>query len=567
VHNHRLLAVDPGFKSGCKLAALDQFGNLLDQAVIFLVGKQERREEARQKALELIQRHQLTVVVVGNGTACRATEDFFAGLIEKDLKEQGVAYVIVNEAGASVYSISRIGREELPDCDATLRGAISIGRRLQDPLSELVKIDPASIGVGLYQHDVKEKHLQTSLDGVVESCVNYVGVDVNTASPALLRYVSGLNQLTARRLYEHRREHGPFRTREQLRQVPGLGEATFVQAAGFLKISAGDNPLDATWIHPESYAVANRVLERLHGAPTDLREKDAVAALAERVGQVDLDSLAKELEVGVLTLRDILAQFARPGRDPREDLPAPVFKRGIIKLEDLSPGMELTGTVLNVVDFGCFVDIGMHDSGLVHVSRLADRYIRDPHDLVAVGDVVRVWVVEVDKQRRRVSLTMVPPGTERPKHPRHVAKPAGGKPAGEKPAGEKPAGEKPAGEKPAGEKPAGEDGPPRRDRQHGHGRPPRDAGQRRGSRPPRSQGHDRPKPHGPPPQPKPRPKPLIPITEAMKEGKEPLRTFGDLVQFYQQKEQLRNDRPEQVVEPTQLSNSESPPAAQDGPSV
>jgi len=220
-----------------------------------------------------------------------------------------------------------------------------------------------------------------------------------------------------------------------------------------------------------------------------------------------------------------------------------------------------------VVDFGCFVDIGMHDSGLVHVSRLADRYIRDPHDLVAVGDVVRVWVVEVDKQRRRVSLTMVPPGTERPKHPRHVAKPAGGKPAGEKPAGEKPAGEKPAGEKPAGEKPAGEDGPPRRDRQHGHGRPPRDAGQRRGSRPPRSQGHDRPKPHGPPPQPKPRPKPLIPITEAMKEGKEPLRTFGDLVQFYQQKEQLRNDRPEQVVEPTQLSNSESPPAAQDGPSV
>jgi uncharacterized protein len=567
VHNHRLLAVDPGFKSGCKLAALDQFGNLLDQAVIFLVGKQERREEARQKALDLIQRHQLTVVVVGNGTACRATEDFFAELIEKDLKEQGVAYVIVNEAGASVYSISRIGREELPDCDATLRGAISIGRRLQDPLSELVKIDPASIGVGLYQHDVKEKHLQTSLDGVVESCVNYVGVDVNTASPALLRYVSGLNQLTARRLYEHRREHGPFRTREQLRQVPGLGEATFVQAAGFLKISAGDNPLDATWIHPESYAVANRVLERLHGAPTDLREKDAVAALAERVGQVDLDSLAKELEVGALTLRDILAQFARPGRDPREDLPAPVFKRGIIKLEDLAPGMELTGTVLNVVDFGCFVDIGMHDSGLVHVSRLADRYIRDPHDLVAVGDVVRVWVVEVDKQRRRVSLTMVPPGTERPKHPRHVAKPAGGKPAGEKPAGEKPAGEKPAGEKPAGEKPAGENGPPRRDRQHGHGRPPQGDGQRRGSRPPRSQGHDRPKPHGPPPQPKPRPKPLIPITEAMKEGKEPLRTFGDLLQFYQQKEPPQNDRPEQVVEPTQLSNSESPPAAQDGPSV
>ena len=213
--------------------------------------------------LELIEQHQLTVVAIGNGTACRHTEDFFAELIEKDLKDQGVAYVIVNEAGASVYSTSRIGREEFPECDATLRGAISIGRRLQDPLSELVKIDPANIGVGLYQHDVKAKHLRTSLDDVVESCVNYVGVDVNTASPALLRYVSGLNQLTARRLYEHRREHGPFRSREQLREVPGLGEATFVQAAGFLKIPGGDNPLDSTWIHPESYAVANRALERL----------------------------------------------------------------------------------------------------------------------------------------------------------------------------------------------------------------------------------------------------------------------------------------------------------------
>ena len=274
-----------------------------------------------------------------------------------------------------------------------------------------MKIDPANIGVGLYQHDVKAKHLRTSLDDVVESCVNYVGVDVNTASPALLRYVSGLNQLTARRLYEYRREHGPFRSREQLREVPGLGEATFVQAAGFLKIPAGDNPLDATWIHPESYPVANRVLERLHGAAADLRDKETAAALAERIAQVDLESLAKELEVGVLTLKDILAQLVRPGRDPREDLPAPVFKRGVIKLEDLSPGMELTGTVLNVVDFGCFVDIGMHDSGLVHVSRLADKFIRDPHDVVAVGDIVRVWVMEIDKERRRVSLTMVQPGT------------------------------------------------------------------------------------------------------------------------------------------------------------
>ena len=316
VRNYRLLAVDPGFRSGCKLAALDEFGNLLDQGVIFLVGKPDRSGEARQKVLEMIERLQLGVIVIGNGTACRHTEDFFAEMVETDLKERGVAYVIVNEAGASVYSTSRLGREEFPQYDATLRGAISIGRRLQDPLSELVKIDPANIGVGLYQHDVKAKHLQTSLDGVVESCVNFVGVDVNTASPALLRYVSGLNQLTARRLYEYRREHGPFRARQQLREVPGFGEATFVQAAGFLKILDGDDPLDSTWIHPESYAAANRALERLQAAAADLRNKETAAALAERITAVDVGPLAAELAVGVLTLKDILAQLVRPGAIP-----------------------------------------------------------------------------------------------------------------------------------------------------------------------------------------------------------------------------------------------------------
>ena len=257
VHNRRVLAVDPGFKSGCKLAALDQFGNVLGHDVIFLIGgRPGRKEEAKQKTLDLIRNHQLTVVAIGNGTGCRETEDFFAELLGEELKDQGVAYVIVNEAGASVYSTSQLGREEFPEYDATLRGAVSIGRRLLDPLSELVKIEPANIGVGLYQHDVKAKHLEASLDEVVESCVNYVGVDVNTASPALLRYVSGLNQLTARRVYEYRRERGPFRSREQLREVPGFGEATFVQSAGFLKIAGGENPLDATWIHPESYTVA-----------------------------------------------------------------------------------------------------------------------------------------------------------------------------------------------------------------------------------------------------------------------------------------------------------------------
>lgn len=559
VHNHRLLAVDPGFRSGCKLAALDEFGNLLDQGVIFLVGKPDRTGEARQKVVEMIDKHQLTVAVIGNGTACRHAENFFADMIETDLKDKGVAYVIVNEAGASVYSTSRVGREEFPQYDATLRGAISIGRRLQDPLSELVKIDPANIGVGLYQHDVKAKHLRTSLDDVVESCVNFVGVDVNTASPALLRYVSGLNQLTARRLYEYRREHGPFLSREQLRGVPGLGEATFVQAAGFLKIPGGDNPLDATWIHPESYLAANQALERLSATAADLREKETAAALAERIAQVDREALAKELSVGLLTLNDILAQLVRPGRDPREDLPAPVFKRGVIKLEDLSAGMELTGTVLNVVDFGCFVDIGMHDSGLVHVSRLADKFVRDPHDVVAVGDIVKVWVVEIDKERRRVSLTMVKPGSERPKYPQHGHRPSHDKPAGEGAPAEGEHREQRPPRPPRPPRPEGQQQqrPPRPEGQGGQQRPPRPAGGQRppsrsgDGRPPRQQGRGRPpyEQHRPIQQPRQQPKPVVPITEAMKKGKEPLRTFGDLMQFYQHKTAAPTDGKPTAHEP------------------
>jgi uncharacterized protein len=557
VHNHRVLALDPGYKSGCKLAVLDQFGNLLEHAVIYLIGKPEYRESARHKVVELAKKHQVTVVTIGNGTACREAEKFISDVLGNELKEQGTAYVIVNEAGASVYSTSRLGREEFPDYDATLRGAISIGRRLQDPLSELVKIDPASIGVGLYQHDVKAKHLRTSLDEVVESCVNYVGVDVNTASPALLRYVSGLNQLTAHRLYEYRREHGPFVNREQLRQVPGLGEATFVQAAGFLKIPAGDNPLDLTWIHPESYPVANRVLQKLECTPNNLTDKTTAAALAERVTKVDLDAMAKELEVGTLSLKDILAQLARPGRDPREDLPPPVFKHGVLKLEDLAEGMELTGTVLNVVDFGCFVDIGMHDSGLVHVSHLADRFIRDPHEIVTVGDVVKVWVIAVDKERRRVSLTMVQPGTERPRPPRHSHNPAQGANAEAASAD----GTKSDGTRPEGGTDQREQSRqrfPRRD-QGQQSRPPR------GDRSPRGEGQQstggrseqrryqsaRPRQQQ---QPRPRPKPLIPITDAMKDGKEPMRTFGDLLQFYDQKGKppaTKGKPPEQPPETTE----------------
>ena len=342
-----------------------------------------------------------------------------------------LAYVIVNEAGASVYSTSQIGRDELPDFDATLRSGISIGRRLQDPLAELVKIDPQNIGVGLYQHDVSPKQLKEMLESVISSCVNFVGVDLNTASVPLLRHVSGLNQLTARRIVEYRKEHGSFTHRDQLSSVEGIGPATFTQAAGFLKIPEGENPLDRTWIHPESYATAIRLLAKLDFAPDVVREKARQPELHEKLVQADLAELARELEVGEFTLRDIVDALGRPERDPRDDLPKPIFKKGILKIEDLSAGMELKGTVLNVVDFGAFVDIGLKDSGLVHISQLANRYVKSPHDVVSVGDVVDVWVMGVDHERKRVSLTMVKPGTERNRGPQ-----AGGSRRGTGPGGD-----------------------------------------------------------------------------------------------------------------------------------
>ncbi|HXT59089.1 MAG TPA: Tex-like N-terminal domain-containing protein, partial [Pirellulales bacterium] len=427
VRDRRVLAIDPAFKSGCKLVALDEFGQLLDHGLVHIIGKEERRAEASKKLVEMIRQHQLSVVAIGNGTACRETERWISDLIAGELAEHNVAYVIVNEAGASVYSASRLGREEFPQYDATLRGAISIGRRLQDPLSELVKIDAASIGVGMYQHDVKAKHLRESLDAVVASCVNYVGVDLNTASPALLKYVSGLNQLTAQRVFDYRTVHGPFKSREELKSVQGFGEAAFIQAAGFLKIALGANPLDATWIHPESYDLARQTLAKLEATPEDLADGQRAAQVAERVTKLNLEELARQLQAGALTLADIVAQLARPGRDPRENLPQPIFKHGILKLDDLAPGLELMGTVLNVVDFGAFVDIGLKDSGLVHVSQLANKFVQDPHDVVSVGDIVRVWVREVEKDRRRVSLTMIKPGTRRQNEPR-TAPSGGGRP-------------------------------------------------------------------------------------------------------------------------------------------
>jgi uncharacterized protein len=334
----------------------------------------------------------------------------------------------------------------------------------------------------------------------------------------LLRYVSGLNQLTARRLYEQRLQTGPFRNRQQLKEVPGIGEATFVQAAGFLKLTSGDNPLDATWIHPESYEIAGRVLSKLECTPADLLGKDGQAKLQERIAKVDAKALAAELGVGELSLRDILSQLARPGRDPREDLPAPVFKQGILKLEDLTPGMELRGTVLNVVDFGAFIDIGMHDSGLVHVSQLADKFVRDPHDVVAVGDIIKVWVVEVDKQRRRVSLTMIPPGVQRTAGRRHESRPPAPPPVAE--------GQPQTAETPRPQRPSR---PPQKHPQRQQGGGPQGPRPQQGRRPP------------PPPRPeyKPKrpPKPITPLTDEMRSGKAPLRSFSDLAQFLQAKQE------------------------------
>jgi len=500
VAGRRVLAIDPAFKSGCKVVVVDPYGNPLEHDLLHIVGKSEKREEASAKLAALVEKHDVQVIAIGNGAAGRETENFVAELVAGPLAERGLEYVIVNEAGASVYSTSPLGREEFPQHDASIRSAISIGRRLQDPLSELVKIEPANIGVGLYQHDVRAKHLHASLDAVVESCVNYVGVDVNTASPALLRYVSGLNQAIAKGIAEWRAAKGAFENRQQLREVPGFGEATYVQAAGFLKIGGGSNPLDATWIHPESYAVAERVLERLGASVADLSGRDQTEKLAREVKSVDLDAMAAEFNVGRLLLEDIVEQLSRPGRDPREDLPRPFFKKGVLKLEDLEVGMELMGAVLNVVDFGAFVDIGLHDSGLVHISQLSRRFVRDPHDLLSVGQVVKVWVLELDKNRRRVALTMIPPGQPQQQTGRRQ-------------------GERRDRPGRAADREAGGGGKrPRRGRKGGA-----PAGGPRG----RTASVSTRGPRVPAP----------PITEAMREGREPLRTFGDLFQFVKQSDE------------------------------
>jgi len=433
LRDQRVLAIDPGFRTGCKLAALDEFGSLLAIDIISIVGSADRKAEARSKLASFLREHRCNVIAIGNGTAGRETEELVSELIAAECPE--VRYIVVNEAGASIYSTSTVAQQEFANLDATARGTVSIGRRLQDPLSELVKIEPQHIGVGMYQHDLNAKQLKEALDDVVESCVNFVGVDLNTASPSLLMHVSGFNQLIARRVVEYRERTGRFQTRKQLLDVPGVGPATFTQAAGFLKLD-GDEPLDNTWIHPESYEVARLLLTRCNVSSDLLRPGADRTPLREQLSAVEASQLAQELAVGLPTLTDIVDALLRPGRDPRADLPLPVFRKGVLSLDDIEVGMELQGTVLNVVDFGAFVDVGLKDSALVHISQLATHFVRSPQDIVSIGDVVTVWVLSVDRERKRIGLTMIPPNGPVPAKPAREPKLAAAKPAAPRPAGQ-----------------------------------------------------------------------------------------------------------------------------------
>ena len=397
------LGVDPGFRTGCKLAVVDETGKVLETGVGYFTLPNHEAQKPRAKAqiLGMIRRHGVTAIAIGNGTASRESEQFIAALLPE---APGVAYVIVSEAGASVYSASKLAAKEFPEYDVSLRSAVSIARRMQDPLAELVKIDPKAIGVGQYQHDLKQAELENALSGVVESCVSSVGVDVETASASLLTHVAGIGEALANNIVAYRDENG-IASRAQLKKVPKLGPKAFEQCAGFLRVH-GSNPLDATAVHPESYAAAKALMEKLGYAPQALK-RGGIVGIAEKAEQADMAKLAEALGVGEMTLRDIVAELEKPGRDPRDELPAPVLRTDVLSMEDLKPGMELTGTVRNVIDFGAFVDIGVHQDGLVHISRMADRFIRHPSEVVRVGDVVTVWVVDVDVKKQRIALSMV----------------------------------------------------------------------------------------------------------------------------------------------------------------
>nr|WP_325175858.1 Tex family protein [Paenibacillus profundus] len=407
VKGKTVLGVDPAFRTGCKLAVVDETGKMLEVAVTYPTAPHHKTAEAEKMFSRLADTYGAQLVVIGNGTASRETEQFVANWMSSR-KDRTLQYAIVNEAGASVYSASKLAQEEFPALDVAERSAVSIARRMQDPLAELVKIDPKAIGVGQYQHDVAPKRLEESLGAVVESAVNHVGVDVNTASPSLLSYVSGVNATLAKNIVKYREENGKFTERRQLQKVPRLGPKAFEQCVGFMRIIEGDHPLDKTPIHPESYRVVDRLFTELGLRLNSIGTPE----LAESLQRADVSALAQKLDVGVPTLKDIIDSLLRPGRDPREELPPPIFRTDVLQIEDLRPGMELKGTVRNVIDFGAFVDIGIKNDGLVHISQLSDRYVKHPLDVVSVGDNVTVWVLQVDVKKGRVGLTMKRPNIE-----------------------------------------------------------------------------------------------------------------------------------------------------------
>ena len=399
-----VMGFDPAYRTGCKIAVIDETGKVLDIATVYPTAPQNDVEGAKKELLKLIQKDKIDMISIGNGTASRESESFVAEMIKE--ADHSVNYVIVSEAGASVYSASKLATEEYPDINVSIRGAISIARRLQDPLAELVKIDPKAIGVGQYQHDVNQKRLQESLTGVVEDAVNKVGVDVNTATPSLLSYVSGINSSIAKNIVKYRDENGKIKTRKELLKVPKLGKVAFEQCAGFLRIMDGKNPIEMTAVHPESYEVAEKLLENIGFSTDDLKDKEKVIKLREKLKNINISDTSKELNVGEMTLKDIIEELSKPGRDPREDMPKPVLRSDILKFEDLKEGMELTGTVRNVIDFGCFVDIGVKYDGLVHISEMSEKYIKNPSEIVSVGDIVKVKVIKIDSERHKVSLSM-----------------------------------------------------------------------------------------------------------------------------------------------------------------
>ena len=402
------MGLDPGYRMGCKVAVVDGTGKVLDTTVVYPTHGEKQKRECIEKLTALIRKHAVRHIAIGNGTASRETEAMTVEMIAGLGKGAGVSYAIVNEAGASVYSASPLAAAEFPEFDVNLRSAVSIARRLQDPLAELVKIDPKSIGVGQYQHDMPEKRLTEALDGVVEDCVNAVGVDINTASAPLLARVSGLNAGTAANVVKYREENGSFSSRQQLLKVPKLGAKAFEQCVGFLRVPESAEILDNTAVHPESYGAAEKLLELCGYTEDDVRA-GRLSELRTRIKAYGEEKMAQECGVGVPTLRDVVAELLKPGRDPRDELPAPILRTDVLEIKDLKPGMELKGTVRNVIDFGAFVDIGVHQDGLVHISQICDRFIRHPSEVLSVGDVVTVWVKDVDEAKKRISLTMKKP--------------------------------------------------------------------------------------------------------------------------------------------------------------